>query len=132
MYNQKIQSTFDYAEELYQAAQEEFSRPEEDVVSYRVCKNALGAIHQYLTGFALKNGIEVQAGTPLAALYDTCRIIDNRFYDLQLHALFNIIEEEYAWFDSKMTKVFIACAERTKNLAVTQEMDQNDLSINNV
>ncbi len=37
-------------------ASNELYRPEEDVVSYLVCKNSQYAIENYLKGFLLKNG----------------------------------------------------------------------------
>jgi hypothetical protein len=118
MNEQKVKWTFEHANHLYYAAKEELCRPVEDVVNHMVCKNSLTAIRQYLAGFAMKHGIEVQPDLPIEDLYEACKLIDNRFQDLKLNAFFNIIEDEYGWLDINRLNQFVERVEKTRKLVI--------------
>ena len=54
----KAKKLFEEAVDKLNAANKELYRPEEDIVSYSVCKNSQHAIENFLKGYLLKRGIE--------------------------------------------------------------------------
>ncbi|MDE3742965.1 HEPN domain-containing protein [Maribacter polysaccharolyticus] len=62
----------------------ELCRPEEDVVAQLVCSNAQSAISNFLKGFLIENGIEIQKEESISDLYEQCKVIDERFSEVQL------------------------------------------------
>ncbi|MGB5376490.1 hypothetical protein [Muriicola sp.] len=75
---------FDEAISKMKQAGKELYRPEEDVVSYLVCKNAQSAIHNFLKGYLLKNEIETEENETIDAMYQRCIKINNRFENVDL------------------------------------------------
>ena len=71
------------AQKLNQANQELF-KPEEDIVSYLVCKNSQYAIENYLRGYLLKNDIEHSQYKTIDSLYEQCKIINKNFKKVNL------------------------------------------------
>ncbi len=65
-------------------ANRELFKPEEDVVSYLVCKNAQFAVESYLKGYLLKNGVEIDQHDSIGDLYQACREINPRFEKISL------------------------------------------------
>lgn len=65
-------------------ANRELYKPEEDVVSYLVCKNAQHAVESYLKGYLLKNGVDVADYNTIDSLYQACRKINPRFEEVNL------------------------------------------------
>ncbi len=65
-------------------ANEELCRPEEDVVTYSVCKNAQFAIENYLKGFLLNNGKDPSNFNTIDSLYKECKAINAKFKDIDL------------------------------------------------
>jgi len=65
-------------------ANEELCRPEEDVVTYSVCKNAQFAIENYLKGFLLNNGKDPSNFNTINSLYKECKAINAKFKDIDL------------------------------------------------
>lgn len=116
MHNQKVKTTLDQADELFMTAQEELSRPEEDVVPYMVCRNAFKSVNKYLTGFLLKHGMEIHASMSLEVLLDRCREIDPRFNGLNLDPLYSTNEQEDVWMDMDTVKEFIGLATLTREM----------------
>lgn len=116
MHNQKVKTTLDQADELFMTAQEELSRPEEDVVPYMVCRNAFKSVNKYLTGFLLKHGMEIHASMSLEVLLDRCREIDPRFNSLNLDPLYSTSEQEDVWMDMDTVKEFIGLATLTREM----------------
>lgn len=75
---------FDEAIKKLNEADQELSRPEEDVVSYLVCRNAQAAIENFLKGYLLQNGIEPGNSENIQALYEKCMSINPRFKEVDL------------------------------------------------
>ena len=75
---------FSEAIKKLQEANEELCRPEEDVVSYLVCKNSQNAIEKFLKGYLLGKGIDPQNYKNINSLYEQCVAINPKFKDLDL------------------------------------------------
>ncbi|MDR9456586.1 MAG: hypothetical protein RI572_04160 [Salegentibacter sp.] len=78
---------FDEALEKLSQANDEFFRPEEDLVTYSVCKNAQFSIENFLKGYLLKHQVEVDDCKTLDCLYEKCLNINKNFAQLDLSAL---------------------------------------------
>ena len=65
-------------------ANKELFRPEEDIVTYLVCKNSQFAIENYLKGFLLKNGVDSSEYKTIDSLYEQCKIINKDFEQVNL------------------------------------------------
>ena len=65
-------------------ANKELFRPEEDVVSYSVCKNSQFAIENYLKGFLLKKNVDPSNYTTIDSLFEQCIKINPKFKKLEL------------------------------------------------
>jgi HEPN domain-containing protein len=70
--------------DLHEAVQE-LNKPEEDVVSYAICKFSQSAINNYLRGFLLEKGITTGESETLEELYQKCLSLDEKFKHLDLH-----------------------------------------------
>lgn len=116
MYEQKAQTAIGQADELFQIAKEELSRPEEDVVPYSVCRNAFISVNKYLAGYLLKHGIDIHASMSLEVLLNKCREIDAKFNDLNLDPLYSTSEPEDVWMDMDTVNEFIELATRTRKM----------------
>ncbi len=75
---------FDEAISKMKQASTELYRPEEDVVSFLVCKNAQSAIQNFLKGYLSKNGIETEENETIDDLYGRCLEINGRFEKVNL------------------------------------------------
>ena len=80
----KANELFDDAIEKLNDANEEFFKPEEDVVSYMVCKNAQFAVENFLKGYLLKNGVDPNAYKTIDSLYEQCIKINPKFKKVEL------------------------------------------------
>ena len=78
---------FDEAVEKLSQANDEFFRPEEDFVTYSVCKNAQFSIENFLKGYLLKHQVKVDDCETLDCLYEKCLNINKNFAQLDLNAL---------------------------------------------
>ncbi len=78
---------FDEALEKLSQANDEFFRPEEDLVAYSVCKNAQFSIENFLKGYLLQHKVEVGNCQTLDCLYEKCLEINKNFAKLDLSAL---------------------------------------------
>lgn len=65
-------------------ANRELYRPEEDIVSYLVCKNAQFAVENYLKGYLLKNGVPIDELNTIGTLYQACKKVNPRFEKVNL------------------------------------------------
>lgn len=83
----KANQLFDEAIEKLNRANEEICRPEEDVVSFMVCKNAQFAIENFLIGFLLQNGIVPGCQATIDELYEQCKGIEKNFEKLDISAI---------------------------------------------
>lgn len=75
---------FDEAIGKLKEANEELCRPEEDIVSYLVCKNAQFAIENYLKGFLMQKGVDPSAYETIDDLYAHCIKINKNFEKINL------------------------------------------------
>jgi len=89
----KANELFNDAAEKLSAASKELYRPEEDVVTYAICKNAQFAIENYLKGFLLKNDIDPSDFKTIDSLYEQCKLINNKFEEIDLSS-FNCTSKE--------------------------------------
>lgn len=71
------------AQKLDQANKELF-KPEEDIVTYLVCKNSQYAIENYLKGFLLRKGVEPTKHQTIDSLYEECKKINKDFEKVDL------------------------------------------------
>ncbi|MGY5851805.1 hypothetical protein [Salegentibacter sp. F14] len=78
---------FDEALEKLSQANDEFFRPEEDLVTYSVCKNAQFSIENFLKGYLLQHNVELADCKTLDCLYEKCLDINSSFAKLDLSAL---------------------------------------------
>lgn len=65
-------------------AKKELFRPEEDIVTYLVCKNSQFAIENYLKGYLLKNGVDSSEYKTIDSLYEQCKLINKDFEKVDL------------------------------------------------
>ncbi|MBT8280851.1 MAG: HEPN domain-containing protein [Muriicola sp.] len=75
---------FEIAISKMKEANQELYRPEEDVVSFVVCKNAQVAVQNFLRGYLLRSGIETKKEDTIDSLYNQCRELNKRFEDVNL------------------------------------------------
>ncbi len=83
--NDQSREFFDKAYAKLSEANKELYRPEEDIVSFLVCKNAQFAVENYLKGYLLKNGIDVAPYKTIDTLYKECVRINKRFEKVNLN-----------------------------------------------
>lgn len=75
---------FGVAQEKLNAANKELFRPEEDVVTYSVCKNSQIAVVNYLKGFLLINGRDPKDYNTIDSLLNQCKLIYDKFEEIDL------------------------------------------------
>lgn len=78
---------FDEARQQLSQANDEFFRPEEDLVTYSVCKNAQFSIENFLKGYLIQNRVDVMVDETLDHLYEKCLSINKNFAKLDLSEL---------------------------------------------
>jgi len=85
--DQKAKNHFDKADDLLRKANEELYKPQEDIVSFLVCKNTLFAIENYLKGYLSKRGYETKNEASLDLLLERCRLLDKKFNQINLSVI---------------------------------------------
>lgn len=75
---------FDHAIEKLNEANQELYRPEEDMVSFLVCKNSQYAIENYLKGYLLQQGFEPGNYKTIGVLFEECKKINKNFERVDL------------------------------------------------
>lgn len=101
----KSRKLFDEAYERLRDANTELFRPEEDIVSFLVCKNAQFAMENYLKGYLLKNGADISNCTTINALYTECVRINSRFEKVNLEGFTCQTEHSEGRSCSQVSKV---------------------------
>jgi len=81
---EQAKKTLDIAVNKLKEANEELFRPEEDVVSYSVCKNSQFAIENYLKGYLLEQNIDPSNFTTIEMLFDECLKVNSKFKKIDL------------------------------------------------
>ncbi len=112
----KTKSMLEQADELFLSAKEELCRPEEDVVPYMVCNAAYKSVSKYLTGFLLKNDIEIHNSMSLDVLLKLCQDIDPRFKELNMEPLLQSTNNEKIWTNMAIVDQFMDLATQTRTL----------------
>lgn len=75
------------AEENLDNAQEALFKPQEDIVSFVVCKNSQYAILNYLRGFLERKGFETHDHETIRGLFTRCRNIEPRFNQININEI---------------------------------------------
>jgi len=75
---------FDHAIEKLNEANHELYRPEEDMVSFLVCKNSQHAIENYLKGYLLQQGVEPGNYKTIDVLFEECKKFNKNFEKVDL------------------------------------------------
>jgi len=83
----KAKDHFKIAKENLKNANDELFKPEEDVVSYLVCKNSQFAIENYLKGYLTLRGFETNENETLDSLLDRCKLLDNKFNNVDINTI---------------------------------------------
>lgn len=81
---EKANKLFEEAIEKLNEANEELFRPEEDIVTFMVCKNSQFAVENFLKGFLLQNGINPDKYRTIDSLYEQCKSINKNFEKVDL------------------------------------------------
>ena len=85
--DKKTKNHFENADDQLRKANEELYKPQEDIVSFLVCKNTLQAIENYLKGYLTKRGYETKNEEPLDMLLERCGLLDKRFKHIDLSVI---------------------------------------------
>lgn len=83
----RARGLFEEAYQKMEAAGEELCRPEEDVVSFLVCKHSHVAIENFLKGFLLKNNIDPEDFKTINDLHEKCVELNGKFGEIDFSAL---------------------------------------------
>jgi HEPN domain-containing protein len=75
------------AEKKLKLAKEELFKPEEDFVSYSVCKNSQFALENFLKGYLAKNNIKIEENETIESLYNKCVAFDVNFRSIDMSAI---------------------------------------------
>ena len=82
MQSQNVDSLLTEATDLLYRAEDELSRPEEDVATFAVCQHSRQALMKSIIYFLLKNGIDPKEPATLESLLIQCKESDERFKDI--------------------------------------------------
>ncbi|MCK5814882.1 MAG: HEPN domain-containing protein [Flavobacteriaceae bacterium] len=85
--DKKQKTHFERAKEKLQLANNELFKPEEDVVSYSVCKNSQYAIEAYLKGYIKLSGFETHDNETIEGLLNRCIELDGKFRNIDLNVI---------------------------------------------
>lgn len=83
MENDASKHLLNAAQKLNQANKELY-KPQEDIVSFLVCKNSQFAIENYLKGYLLKNEVDPSEFKTISSLLEQCKLINKEFNKLNL------------------------------------------------
>ena len=80
----KADKYYNQASQKLKEANEEYNRPEEDIVSYGVCKNAQYAIENFLKGYLVEHNIDPESFDSINSLYIQCKKLNSKFEQIDL------------------------------------------------
>ena len=75
---------FNRASENLNEANKESYRPEEDIISFSVCKNSQMAIMNFLRGYLSSKGINPYTFVTINQLFEECKKLNKRFEKIDL------------------------------------------------
>lgn len=78
---------FNKAKEKLEFANQELFKPNEDVVSYSVCKNSQVAIEGFLKGYLNHRGFVTHDDEHLEGLLNRCRALDSKFNRIDMSVI---------------------------------------------
>lgn len=78
---------FKEATKKLEAAKEELFKPEEDMVSYSVCKNSQFAIENFLKGYLINHEVEIEMDETIQSLYEKCLQVNEDFKQIELKSM---------------------------------------------
>lgn len=110
------------ADLLVEAAQQEISRPEENVVAPMVCKDARQAIINYMTSFLLDNDITITPPNTIDHLLKQCKEVDGRFSYLNITPIncrFHTRHDDYC-LSTETVAGCLAVAQEVKGVVDTE------------
>lgn len=118
MNNEKVNSTWNEGDQLLQLAKDEMLKGDKDVVPYMACSSARNSIKKFLTGFLLKNGIELKGVLSIENLLEKCQAIDSEFKNLDINNMYCSNETHDANFCvyPEQVEKCIMLASKTKEL----------------
>lgn len=106
---ENVRELFDTAIRKLKDANDELCRPEEDVVAFMVCKNSQIAIHNFLKGYLLQNGIETSSDATINDLYTKCKSVNDNFGKINLEGfdcIADSLESRYCSGTEKVSRCF--------------------------
>ena len=83
----KTNQHFENAKENLKNANEELFKPEEDVITYLVCKNSQHAIENYLIGYLSSRGFETHKKETIENLLDRCKSLESKFNQVNIDTI---------------------------------------------
>lgn len=75
---------YNKASQKLKEANEEYNRPEEDIVSFGVCKNSQYAIENFLKGYLTEYNIDPEPFNSINDLYIQCKKLNSKFNEIDL------------------------------------------------
>ena len=119
---EKVDVLISSAEELYEAAQNEAMRSEEDVVTHLICHHSRLSIMNYLQGFLLRNDVLPLTPPTMAGLLEQCREIDARFDTTDITPIncrFETHDRDYCLDKHQVDRCFDV-ADHVRNIVMSQ------------
>lgn len=115
-----FKTTLSLAENYYETAQEQYCKPEEDLVPYMVCRSAFKSVGNYLAAFMIHNGMEVNDGMSLEFLLNSCRSLHADFNQLDLSPLYygNAHQGEVVIADDGTMHRYMDLSTKTRDLVI--------------
>lgn len=122
--DEKARDHFQKAKQQLSEANNELFKPEEDVVSFLVCKNSLNAIENYLKGYLSKRGYDTTNKDSLDQLLERCRLLDKKFRQIDLNVIECSANADHNRFceDVKKVSSCFQTADELENFLIRQRI----------
>ena len=122
--DKKTNTHFNKAKEHLKMANDAMYKPQEDVVTFQVCKNSLVSMKNYLKGYLSNRGFETQKKEPLDLLLERCRLLDKKFNQIDLKVIDCSSNPDHNLFCEDLEKVnsCFQTADQLENLLIQQNI----------
>lgn len=122
--DKKAQDHFEKGKEYLREANEAMNKPQEDVVTFQVCKNSLVSMENYLKGYLSQRGFETQERESLDLLLDRCRLLDKKFNQIDLKVIDCSNNPDHNLYCEDLEKVnsCFQTADQLENLLIQQRI----------